>query len=219
MANGDRTKLPQNVRDIRGRTFGRLTPLRYAGRHKNRGALWECRCACGAVHVVRSSSLVAGEIRSCGCLWIARQGDRARKHGGKNSKLYSVWQGMRRRCGSLKADPKRAYFARGIRVCDRWKDFENFRNDMGDPPSASHSIDRIDNNGPYAPENCRWATRDQQFANTRRNRFIEFDGQRMTIAEWAKVTGLRPKTIASRLRYGWVVSDALTLPSSPLRQR
>jgi len=108
-----------------------------------------------------------------------------------------------------------SYGRRGITVCERWQTFEDFFADMGEPPSAEHSIDRIDNNGHYEPGNCRWATRTQQARNTSTNTVLEHDGRAMTIAEWSATTGIKDSTICVRLYdLGWSVARALTTPAA-----
>ena len=127
---------------------------------------------------------------------------------------YPIWKQMRRRC-SIPTHPKyHLYGARGIRVCDRWNDsFVAFYADMGPRPSPAHSIDRIDNNGHYTANNCRWATRQQQGRNTRRNRLLTLDGRTMCVQDWSDETGIHTRTIRTRLDRGWSIERALTTPA------
>jgi hypothetical protein len=105
------------------------------------------------------------------------------------------------------------YGGRGVTVCDRWRDsFEMFLADMGQRPSAKHSLDRKDVNGNYEPSNCRWATKIEQANNTSRNKFIEFNGKTMTVSQWASSMGCAEQTLANRLKSGWPIEDALTRP-------
>lgn len=127
--------------------------------------------------------------------------------------LYSVWQGMKRRCDNPNFPHYANYGGRGIRVCDRWKhDFQAFLQDMGDKPSPLHTIDRIDPNGHYAPENCRWATRKEQSRNIRNNRYVEIDGQRHLAADIAEKIGVKADTIIERVQRGLSI-DAVLSPT------
>ncbi len=129
---------------------------------------------------------------------------------------YGSWRQMMARCGDPRSSSFADYGGRGIAVCDRWRDsFVAFIDDMGPPPSRDHSIDRIDNSKGYEPSNCRWATKAEQNRNTRRIRWLEHDGERLCVAEWARRTGMGWKTIERRLTSGWSVADALTRPVQP----
>lgn len=144
---------------------------------------------------------------------------RAMKHGhtagGQTTAEYRIWNGMLRRTTKPSEPAFPLYGGRGIGVCDRWLSFENFLADMGPRPSAKHSLDRIDNDAGYSPENCRWATQREQCANMRKNRWLTFDGRTQIIADWARETGLPSGTISNRLALGWSVERALTTPARP----
>lgn len=139
------------------------------------------------------------------------------RHGKTGTKIYKVWGAMLDRCYSPKSDSYKTHGARGIRVCQRWHAFANFYEDMGDQPSGM-SIDRIDNDGDYCKENCRWADKKTQARNTRFNRIIEYNGIRLTQAEWSERLGLADWTIYNRLRLGWSVKDALETKIRKLRK-
>lgn len=148
---------------------------------------------------------------------IMLEGMAKTKHGesitGKKTAEYQTWERMKNRCHNANATHYPYYGGRGIVVCDRWRDdFSAFLADMGRRPSASHSIDRIDNDGPYSPENCRWATRSEQMRNNRNTRWVEFNGERRTVSEWSAITGLNETTIAARLDRGCTAEQALTNP-------
>lgn len=130
------------------------------------------------------------------------------KHGLSRTAEHKIWGGIISRC----EDPENRYYAgRGIKMCQRWRDsFLNFLQDMGPRPSPSHSIERIDNDADYGPTNCRWATRLDQNRNTRQNRFLEFQGRRLTISQWSEVVGIKAGTIQFRIAAGWSTERALT---------
>lgn len=212
-------------RDITGQTFGRLTVLYYVGRRPGvRGSFWLCRCLCGRHSVALTAALRRGNTKSCGCLSAetarARASVRNRRHGMRSSPEYAAWRAMLERCHNPAAQAYYNYGARGIGVCDRWRSsFTAFYADVGPRPSAEHSLDRIDNEGGYAPGNCRWATSQQQATNKRNNVHVEHDGRRLTVPEWSRLVGLRADCIRDRLQRGWAVADALSRPPRQLRRR
>ncbi len=136
------------------------------------------------------------------------------KHGMTKTPTYKAWISMRWRCEKPQATGYHRYGGRGIKVCKRWAVFKNFFVDMGVRPIGT-SIDRIDNNGNYIPENCRWATPSQQQQNTRKNRIIQHDGQSMCLYEWARATGLSPQLIRWRLSHGWSIKRTLSKQVNP----
>lgn len=138
------------------------------------------------------------------------------KHGLSGSAYYKAWAGMVQRCTNPKNAKWPRYGARGITVCDRWLDFENFRSDMGDRP-AGMTIDRKDNDGNYEPENCRWATQQQQGNNRGNNRLVVLDGKQMTLSDAARKAGIRPSTLSARIRSGWSFDRAVHQPTTNAR--
>lgn len=180
---------------------------------------WEVQCDCGNTSVTFDFKLRSGAVKSCGCGYATRtlKFKNGRHHGMSDSAEYRIWRGMKQRCLNPKDPRFHRYGGRGITVCDRWQEgFEFFYADMGAKPSNDHSIDRINNDGPYAPENCVWALAEQQYANRPappNSRSIEWNGKKATLAEWAIQTGVKRKTLAERLRTGWAIGKALTTPT------
>lgn len=125
---------------------------------------------------------------------------------------YNAWSNMRARCNNTNVNRYEIYGGRGIQICDRWNVFENFLKDMGRKPTQKHQLDRIDSNGDYEPENCRWALPIEQNNNTRRNVFLEVDGERITVAMAARKLSISETMIRSRLRRGWSAEDAISIP-------
>lgn len=208
--------------DLTGEKIGRLLVIRKAKPNRHGQSRWFCRCECGKSKTVLQARLKKKSTKSCGCLRIEDAKDRMTTHGYARSPTYSSWGSMIQRCKNESLEGYKDYGARGITVCERWQGengFANFLSDMGPRPSKSHTIDRKDNDGPYSPDNCRWATRHQQSRNRRDNRFIEFNGERMCLNDWAKKTGLWRLTISLRLKRGWSIERALTTPSRPMKRR
>lgn len=146
--------------DLTDQKFGRLTATRLAGRDGNR-IMWECLCECGTHKLVRGSHLVSGATISCGCY----RKDMMTTHGLYKHPLYHVWGGMNSRCNDSNNKAYKNYGGRGVTVCDRWRDFKNFYTDVLPTYSSGLEIDRIDVNGDYCPENCRWVTPQQNNMN------------------------------------------------------
>lgn len=209
--------------DMVGKTFGRLTVSGFEGISEGRNALWRCVCSCGARGVVvRGSSLRSGKTKSCGCLnreAAAAQGHASRTHGQTHTPLHRRWQGMLTRCHNPNDKRYADYGGRGITVCPEWRgSFEAFARDMGPTYAEGMTLDRIDVDGPYSPENCRWATQKEQQNNRRNNRLLTFRGQTKTLAEWCELLGLSYGTVWHRLKSGWPVERALTTSAETAAQ-
>lgn len=205
--------MPKKTTIPPGSRFGRWTVLeRDHTEPSNHGRHWVCQCDCGVRRTVRSGRLFSGESLSCGCLARELIAQRNHVHGRSYSPEHRSWSSMRTRCQNSKVDEFPNYGGRGITICPEWDSFERFYADMGPRPSRQHSIDRIDTNGPYAPWNCRWATTREQTRNTRRNRFLTYDDQTMTVCDWADKFGIGRSTFIDRLDRGWSIERALLTP-------
>ena len=152
--------------NLTDRRFGLLTVLQQAGLQSG-NAYWQCQCQCGRIHYARTDLLRRGGVKSCGC------SPRARTHGMKTSRIYMIWTAMKQRCYNPRNKRFADYGGRGIIVCPQWRtSFENFYASMGSPP-PKHVLDRIDNNGHYSANNCRWATYTESAVNRRPRRLNE----------------------------------------------
>lgn len=198
------------------RTFNRLTAIGFVDVNKFRSARWLWRCTCGALRIIVASNVKGGHAKSCGCLEreTTTAARRARRitHGGRTRPEYRVWNAMRGRCENPTDHAYRHYGGRGILVCERWRKFANFFADMGERPSGM-TLERIDNDKGYSPDNCKWATRIEQANNTRRNRMLTLNGQTMNVSDWARHLGIPYGRLNTRLNeLGWSEERALTTP-------
>lgn len=197
------------------RKYGRLTAIGIAG-CKNGKANWLWRCDCGAYKIIRGVSVTSGDSRSCGCLQRELTIERQLRHGeavGDGTPTYRSWFSMKQRCYNPANIGYHNYGGRGIAVCERWlHSFENFYADMGQRPSLDYSIERMNNNKGYSPDNCKWATRTEQQRNRRYNRLLTLHGTTMCLAEWTELLGLSEGLLFNRLRGGWSDERALTTP-------
>lgn len=204
-------KPSRHVKNLTGQKFGRFIVASFLHVSRHGDAIWRCKCACGKEIAVRSSNLRSGNTSSCGCFRRDNMRKIAYRHGhaagGSCSTEYSSWSSMKGRCHNKKDHAYKWYGGRGITVCDRWRNsFPNFLADMGRKPSPELSIDRINNDGNYEPENCRWATAKQQTANSRKRVFssseiikaVELRRQGKTLKEVGKVFGVCWQTIWER---------------------
>ena len=213
--------------DLTGQKFNMLTVLCRGpdyvspkGAHQVR---WYCQCDCGNTEL----TLVSGHalkkkncpIKSCGCL-VGNNAKTAHKtHGGTYERLYGVWCGMKSRCYCQTNNRYENYGGRGITMCDEWKEsYEAFRNwalENGyhpDAPRGQCTIERIDVNGDYCPQNCTWKTIQEQENNRTDNHTVEYNGEIHTISEWADMIGIAYNTLLNRINHGWSVERALTEP-------
>jgi len=204
---------PKGVKDLTGQRFGRLEVKSFE-KITISGPKWICKCDCGTSRAVLGCSLKKGRTKSCGCLNAELAKARGFKHGLCETKSYAAWRGMKDRCSNPLNPGWENYGGRGIKVCERWANsFEDFYDDMGEPPSPNHSIDRINVNGHYEPKNCRWATVSEQSVNKRNNRILKKDGKAQCMSQWAEDLGISKYTIWNRItKLGWDEEKALTTP-------
>ena len=188
-------------KDLTNQKFNRLTVLKLAPKHKNKIA-WLCRCDCGKTIIVLASNLTNNRTRSCGCLKMEKLLQRSTIHNQRHTKIYEVWKTLKQRCFNPTNISYKNYGGRGITICEDWKNnFSSFYEwSMKNGYKEGLSIDRIDNNGNYCPENCRWTDRKTQANNTRTNHFITFRNQTKTIAEWSRHFNLPYSNIFAKLQ-------------------
>lgn len=198
--------------DLTGKRFGRLLVLKDTGEKKKRQKVWLCQCDCGNTKKVITSYLTSGDIKSCGCYRkeselknLSKIWGKPRTHGLSKTKLYRVYSDMKNRCNNTKCKAYKDYGQRGIKVCDEWQ--ENFMNFYDWAIKSGYkdelSIDRIDNNKGYSPDNCRWATQREQANNTRLTKKVTILGETKTFYEFEKQYGIPAQLMHSRYNKGF----------------
>ena len=199
--------------DLTNQSFGRLTAINFAY-SKNGRAFWHCKCECGNEKDVSTKDLRRGTIKSCGCLRREITSKRQKTHGSTETRIYHIWTTMKRRCETAKTGKMRKdYLDRGIIVCNEWHDFSVFQKwAYSNGYTDKLTIDRINNDGNYCPENCRWVDILTQENNKRNNVRLTYNNKTQTIAQWAREIGMKYNTLAERLRKGWSVEAAITMP-------
>lgn len=205
-----------------GKTYNRLTIIeKIKGKSKA-----TCQCVCGTIKDIDLRAVVTGNTKSCGCLLRSSLDNPSYRHGDsiKGSKYYrlnSIWIGMNRRCRPSKKNPnsylQQTYYLKGIRVCQEWQDYLNFKNwalneSNFDPDDLELTLERIDPTGNYCPENCIWIKKAEQSKNRTTNNYITFNNRTMTLTDWAKEVGIPRTTLGTRLDRGWSIERALTSP-------
>ena len=182
--------------------FGKLTIIEKLGKRSTRGEIWWLYlCDCGEKRPAKGTRLRNGQTTRCPKCWL-----KEKKWGGffridsPQKRVHGIWNQMQRRCNDKRSHGWKIYGGRGIKVCERWKSAISFYEDMGLPPSKQHTLDRINSDGDYTPENCRWADRETQHNNTRRNIFIEYDGKKQTLSQWARELNVNKGRLYSRMK-------------------
>ena len=195
-----------------GNRYGRLVVIEEAPRYHGGHAMWICRCDCGNItKPIMGGDLRSGKVQSCKCMHNELLSQKRKTHGETKTRLHRIWQNMKRRCDTPSVPCYDVYGGRGIKVCDEWlHDYPAFRDwALANGYADNLSIDRIDPNGNYCPENCQWATMKEQSNNLRKNVLIEINGENHTIAEWSQISGIKYTTIYQRYLRGWNGEDLL----------
>lgn len=202
--------------DLTGQRFGRLTVIKRFGSDKSKNATWLCQCDCGNEFIAAGIRLRRGETRSCGCLQKEVVTNRMLTHGLSKTRLYRVWAGIKSRCYNPKCDNYRYYGAKGITMCNEWREdftsFAKWSEKSGYDKNADAqkcTIDRIDNTKPYCPENCRWVNHIVQCNNMSCNKTFEYNGEVLTMAEAARKFEIPYTTLRARIRRGVSFEQAI----------
>jgi hypothetical protein len=196
-----------NKINLQGKRVNKLVVLGIDSRDRYRNIKWLCRCDCGKLTIKTTTSLNGGVI-SCGCA-INEARKRRAIHNKTNTRTYRIWAGMIQRCTNPRHHKYPRYGARGITVCNSWMNFSSFLKDMGECPDEKQ-IDRINNNGNYSKENCRWVDIKTQARNRSNNRIIEMNGVKKTMAEWCEELKISPVAVRMRIHRGWNPIESLT---------
>lgn len=204
------------VIDHTGQRFGYLVALG-RGPSTPKYATWRCKCDCGREVIVEGRKLRTGAKKAC-CIGGHRfKPDYSNRPSGvgltvRHPREYQSFSSMRERCLNPNKEGYAAYGGRGITVCERWASFENFFADMGPKPTPRHTIERVDNNGNYTPENCKWATPEEQRRNMRTSVYVNYEGKQILLLDLVQKLGLNRNQVYQRLTLGWPLEDALTVP-------
>lgn len=202
--------MPVDLSNYRCGRLLALKPVRENGFRK-----WKCRCDCGRFVTVVTASLVSGKTQSCGCLHMEILTKSVTKHGmtkrGNLHPLFGTWWAMKQRCYDQNCASYKRYGARGITVCEQWRnDFATFVADMGSRPEGM-TLERKDNNRHYGPDNCEWATRKRQAENRRTSKFFTHDGERLCVQDWAARLGVHGWTLGRYLKSGYTLAQVFAL--------
>lgn len=204
------------IKDLTGLRFGKWTVIKRADNNERNKVMWVCRCDCGSERAVLGESLRSGKSLNCGCerkTSLAVRNTQNRKYE-LRGRLYHIWTGIKQRCFNPNEPAYSRYGGCGVIVCDEWRnDFGAFRDwALANGYADTLSLDRIDNNGNYEPSNCRWASDVVQNNNRKNNRFIKYNGETHTLADWSRITGISYYKIKNRFYSGWPAEKILTTP-------
>ena len=207
-------KDPANKIDLLGSRFGMLVCTEYVWDRNRDCSWWKCDCDCGNTKTIRTSALRSGATNSCGCLHKKQLSDLMKTHGLSKSKEYKVWCAMKERCAKPTDKSFINYGGRGIKVHPSWMDFSNFINDMGMRPTPKHTLERVDNDGNYEPNNCKWATRGEQRRNCRRVTWVTIGNEKLCLSDWCKKAGITRHSVRMRVARGMTIEQAITEPKT-----
>jgi len=199
------------AKNLVGKKFGRLTVIERAENDKYKNACWLCQCECGNKKIIKGVNLVRGFTKSCGCLH--KEKFRHVTHNLTNTRIFTIWMGIKKRCCNKKSSNYNLYGGRGITYCKEWEQFESFYNwAINNGYKDNLSIDRIDVNGNYEPNNCRWVDMKTQQNNTRRNHYITYKNETKTATEWAEFLGVGYWGFIHRINRGWNIDRIFNQP-------
>ena len=204
------------VIDLTGKRFGRLVVIKRLENDKHYSACWLCKCDCGNIKSIKGNSLRRGLTVSCGCYHKETVTNRQTTHNSSKTRLFRIWQHMKARCYNPNYKFYSYYGGRGITICDEWRnDFISFQQwSLSHGYTDELTLDRINTNGNYEPDNCRWVTRKIQQNNNRRNLNFTINGETKTLAQWCEIYGVPHRRTRYRaIDLGWDIVDALTIPS------
>ena len=194
-------------KNLIGQTFGRLTVIAEGETrelsNKRKQYYWLCQCNCGSKpKEINQNCLLNGETISCGCYHSEHNHEYGFKHGMSNTRIYTIWSGMIQRCCNPNAKNYPRYGGRGITICEEWKEFKNFYDwSKISGYTDNLTIERLDNNGNYCPENCTWITKQNQMRNTRRNHYIKYNDEELTLTEWARKFDMNVETLRYQVNH------------------
>ena len=201
------------IKNIIGKKFTHLLVIEFDNYDKkSKKSFWKCLCDCGNIKICRGDVLKSGKNKTCGC-YLRKEAHQKRMitHNKSNSSEYNSWCGMKNRCNSPTCFEYHNYGGRGITVCKEWNtSFETFYADMGNKPEGKYSLERIDVNGNYCKENCKWATDKEQNNNLRDNVRITYNNETNTLAQWSVILNMNYKTLQNRYNRGWDLERIFT---------
>jgi len=207
-----------SAKDFSGQTIKNFKVIEFVGHKRDKNGvsqrLWKCECICGKIVVLTRKELTRSAIKSCGCLTSKYISDASKTHGFSKTRLYHEWLNIKDRCANPKSSAYKYYGGRGIAICDEWSnDFLKFREwALSHGYTDTLSIERVNVNGNYEPDNCCWIPRSEQCKNTRWNKYYTLNGETHSTVEWSRLLGGSPSLIGSRLKRGWSLEKALTTP-------